>query len=188
MRPNDECVEVLASRRHLTSLGLLTSAVALRSGVFQLKRQTRRDRMWARLRALKEELQRRMHEPIPRQGKWLVRGYFAYHAVPTNGKSMSTFGHYVMDLWRRALQRRSQRTVLHGRGSLNLPRSSYLQSLSFILGRASASPSNIQGGSPVRESCTPGSVRGVLSNGHSYRDRTSILLRKDSAHGRTTDL
>src|SRR6516225_3758393 len=27
MRPNDECVEVLASRRHLTSLGLLTSAV-----------------------------------------------------------------------------------------------------------------------------------------------------------------
>jgi hypothetical protein len=23
----------------------------------------------------------------------------------------------------------------------------------------------------VRESCTPGSVRGVLSNGHSYRDR-----------------
>ena len=83
-----------------------------RSGVFQLKRQTRRDRMRARLRALEEELQRRMHEPIPRQGKWLrqvVRGYFAYHAVPTNGKLMSTFRHYVMDLWRRALQRRSQR-------------------------------------------------------------------------------
>src|SRR6266404_1224712 len=63
-------------------------------------------------------------------------------------------------------------TVLHGRGSLNLPRSSYPQSVSFILGRANASPSNTQGGSPVRESCTPGSVRGVLSNGHSYRDRT----------------
>ena len=29
---------------------------------------------------------------------------------------------------------------------------------------------NTQGGSPVRESCTPGSVRGVLSNGHSYRN------------------
>ena len=81
-------------------------------GVFQLKRQTRRDRMRARLRAIKEELQRRMHEAIPLQGKWLrqvVRGYFAYHAVPTNCKSMSTFRHYVMDLWRRALQRRSQR-------------------------------------------------------------------------------
>src|SRR6201987_5298842 len=69
-----------------------------RQGVFQLKRQTRRDRMRARLRAIKEELQRRMHEPIPLQGKWLrqvVRGYFAYHAVPTNSKSMSTFRHYV---------------------------------------------------------------------------------------------
>jgi RNA-directed DNA polymerase len=81
-------------------------------GIFQLKRQTRRDRMRARLRAIKEELQRRMHEPIPLQGKWLgqvVRGYFAYHAVPTNCKALSTFRHYVMDLWRRALQRRSQR-------------------------------------------------------------------------------
>jgi RNA-directed DNA polymerase len=81
-------------------------------GVFQLKRQTRRDRMRARLRAIKEELQRRMHEPISLQGKWLgqvVRGYFAYHAVPTNCKALSTFRHYVMDLWRRALQRRSQR-------------------------------------------------------------------------------
>jgi RNA-directed DNA polymerase len=83
-----------------------------RQGVFQLKRQTRRDRMRAKLRALKEELQRRMHEPISLQGKWLrqvVGGYFGYHAVPTNCKSMSTFRHYVMDLWRRALQRRSQR-------------------------------------------------------------------------------
>jgi len=83
-----------------------------RRGVFQLKRQTRRDRMRARLRAIKEELQRRMHEPISLQGKWLrqvLRGYFAYHAVPTNCKSMSSFRHYVTDLWRRALQRRSQR-------------------------------------------------------------------------------
>jgi RNA-directed DNA polymerase len=83
-----------------------------RQGVFQLKRQTRRDRMRAKLRAIKEELKRRMHEPIPLQGKWLgqvVRGYFAYHAVPTNCKSLSTFRHYVTDLWRRALQRRGQR-------------------------------------------------------------------------------
>jgi hypothetical protein len=81
-------------------------------GVFQLKRLTRRDRMRARLGAIKEELQRRMHEPIPLQGKWLgqvVRGYFAYHAVPTNCNALSAFRHYVMDLWQRALQRRSQR-------------------------------------------------------------------------------
>ena len=39
----------------------------LPQGAFQLKRQTRRDRMRAKLRAIKEELKRRMHEPIPLQ-------------------------------------------------------------------------------------------------------------------------
>jgi len=83
-----------------------------RRGAFQLKRQTRRDRMRARLRAIKEELRRRMHEPIPLQGKWLqlvVRGYFAYHAVPTNSRCLGVFRHYVVDLWRRSLAQRSQR-------------------------------------------------------------------------------
>jgi RNA-directed DNA polymerase len=83
-----------------------------RRGAFQLKRQTRRDRMRARLRTIKEELRRRMHEPIPLQGKWLqqvVRGYFAYHAVPTNSRCLGAFRHYVVDLWRRSLVQRSQR-------------------------------------------------------------------------------
>jgi RNA-directed DNA polymerase len=83
-----------------------------RRGAFQLKRQTRRDRMRARLRAIKEELKRRMHEPIPIQGKWLgqvVRGYFAYHAVPTNSKCLGAFRHYAVDIWRRSLMQRSQR-------------------------------------------------------------------------------
>jgi RNA-directed DNA polymerase len=68
--------------------------------------------MRARLRAIKGELWRKMHEPIPEQGRWLgqvVRGYFAYHAVPTNTKSLSAFRHHVTDLWRRSLRRRSQR-------------------------------------------------------------------------------
>jgi len=63
-----------------------------RSGHFLLKRKTRRDRMRVRLRAIKEELRRRMHEPIPEQGRWLgqvLRGYLAYHAVPTNTKILS---------------------------------------------------------------------------------------------------
>src|ERR1700751_6464964 len=42
-----------------------------RSGKFLIKRRTRRDRMKAKLRAIKEELWRRMHWPIPNQGKWL---------------------------------------------------------------------------------------------------------------------
>src|ERR1700737_640560 len=66
-------------------------------------------------------------------------------------------------------------TDRHGHGLLNLQRSSYLHPVSFIPGRANASPSNTQGGSPVRESRPLGSVRGVLSNGHSYRDSQCVI-------------
>ncbi len=83
-----------------------------RAGHFQLKRKSRRDRMRAKLKALNIELKRRRHEPIPKQGQWLaqvVRGYLAYHAVPTNYPSLSAFLRLVQWLWLRALRRRGQR-------------------------------------------------------------------------------
>lgn len=84
-----------------------------RAGHFQLKRKSRRDRMRVKLKALKMELARRRHEPIPVQGRWLaqvVRGYFAYHAVPTNYPSLSAFLYHVKRLWLHTLRRRSQRS------------------------------------------------------------------------------
>jgi RNA-directed DNA polymerase len=81
-------------------------------GQFLVKRTTRRDRMQATLRRIKEELRRRMHEPIPEQGAWLkqvVRGFFAYHAVPTNGAALRAFYYYVKRIWLRTLRRRSQK-------------------------------------------------------------------------------
>jgi RNA-directed DNA polymerase len=51
-----------------------------RSGLFRLTRKTRRDRMQARLKEIRGQLRRRMHQPIPEQGTWLrqvVTGYFA---------------------------------------------------------------------------------------------------------------
>jgi group II intron reverse transcriptase/maturase len=83
-----------------------------RAGRFQIKRKTRADRMRAKLQEIKQEMRRRMHQPIPEQGKWLgqvVRGYFNYHAVPTNGRALEVFRHHVTDLWRRTLRRRSQK-------------------------------------------------------------------------------
>ena len=83
-----------------------------RAGKFQIKRKTRRDRMRAKLKMIKAELWRRMHQPIPDQGKWLarvVRGYFNYHAVPTNGRALDAFRHHVTDLWQRTLRHRSQK-------------------------------------------------------------------------------
>jgi group II intron reverse transcriptase/maturase len=83
-----------------------------RAGKFQLQRKTRRDRMQAKLREIKEALRQCMHQPIPEQGKWLgrvVRGYFNYHAVPTNARALDVFRHHVTDLWRRTLRRRSHK-------------------------------------------------------------------------------
>jgi group II intron reverse transcriptase/maturase len=82
------------------------------AGKFQIKRKTRGDRMRAKLKEIKQEMRRRMHQPIPEQGRWLgrvVRGYFNYHAVPTNGRALEVFRHHVTDLWRRTLRRRSQK-------------------------------------------------------------------------------
>jgi group II intron reverse transcriptase/maturase len=86
-----------------------------RRGAFQLQRKTRRDRMRAKLGEIKVQLRKRMHEPIPKQGRWLkqvVVGFFAYHAVPTNARALSAFRHYVTALWRRTLRRRSQKDVM----------------------------------------------------------------------------
>ena len=83
-----------------------------RRGAFQLQRHTRADRMRATLREIKAELRFRMHHAIPEQGQWLkavVTGFFAYHAVPTNARALNAFLHYVVDLWRRTLRRRSQK-------------------------------------------------------------------------------
>jgi RNA-directed DNA polymerase len=95
-----------------TFLGFTFICGVTRRGQFQLKRETRRDRMRIKLKEIKEELRRRMHQPIPEQGRWLrqvVTGFFNYHAVPTNGRALGSFRFHVTDLWRRSLRRRSQR-------------------------------------------------------------------------------
>ena len=95
-----------------TFLGFIFICSKTRQGKFQIKRKTRRDRMRAKLQAIKQELRRRMHQPIPEQGKWLrqvVTGYFNYHAVPTNGPTLTAFLFHVTNLWRRTLRRRSQK-------------------------------------------------------------------------------
>jgi RNA-directed DNA polymerase len=96
-----------------TFLGFTFICGKSRRGAFQLQRKTRRDRMRAKLREIKEQLRERMHHAIPEQGRWLkavVTGFFAYHAVPTNARALDAFRHHVTGLWRRTLRRRSQKT------------------------------------------------------------------------------
>jgi group II intron reverse transcriptase/maturase len=93
-------------------LGLTHICARTRAGKFQLRRQTMRKRQRAKLHEVKGELMRRRHLPIPDQGRWLgnvVRGYFAYHAVPTNIRALQAFRTQVERHWLRALRRRGQR-------------------------------------------------------------------------------
>jgi RNA-directed DNA polymerase len=95
-----------------TFLGFVFICSKTRRGKFQIKRKSRRDRMRVKLQAIKQELRRRMHQSIPEQGRWLkqvVTGYFNYHAVPTNGPTLTAFRFHVTNLWRRTLRRRSQK-------------------------------------------------------------------------------
>jgi len=97
-------------------LGFIFICGKTRQGKFQIKRKTRRDRMRAKLRTIKEEMWRRMHQPIADQGKWLshvVRGYFNYHAVPTNFRALVAFRTEIAKRWYRVLTRRSERTKLN---------------------------------------------------------------------------
>ncbi|MGA8364689.1 MAG: group II intron reverse transcriptase/maturase [Solirubrobacteraceae bacterium] len=86
-----------------------------RKGGFLIKRKTRRDRMRAKLKAVSQELRRRMHQPPDEVGNWLrhvVKGYFNYHAVPTNIHALQEFRDEITQRWRRALSRRSDKGAI----------------------------------------------------------------------------
>jgi len=83
-----------------------------RRGAFKVRRQTIGKRMRAKLQEIKQQLRRRMHDPVAQTGKWLqsvVQGYFNYHAVPGNLVRLGVFGERVTRFWRRTLRRRGER-------------------------------------------------------------------------------
>jgi group II intron reverse transcriptase/maturase len=96
-------------------LGFTHICAKTRNGRFKLKRITDSKRMRAKLHALKSELLRRRHLPIPEQGRWLasvLRGHYNYYAVPDNSEALRAFRDEVVRHWLRALRRRSQRTTV----------------------------------------------------------------------------
>jgi RNA-directed DNA polymerase len=106
-----------------TFLGFVLICGKSSRGRFLVLRKTRRDRMRATLKRVKDELRRRMHQPIPDQGRWLrqvVTGFFAYHAVPTNARALAAFRHHVSVLWKRVLSLRSQRARMPWQRMLRL--------------------------------------------------------------------
>lgn len=94
-------------------LGFTHSCAKTRKGKFVVLRQTMRKRWQAKLKAVKAELRRRMHTPVPDMGRYVravVIGHMRYYAVPMNAVSVSDFRMGVVRIWRRVLKRRSQKS------------------------------------------------------------------------------
>jgi RNA-directed DNA polymerase len=81
---------------------------------FQLRRKTKCKRRQATINKIAETLRRIRHTPIDEQGRWLatvLRGHYAYFAVPTNLPAVRALRHQVKVRWFLNLQRRSQRRL-----------------------------------------------------------------------------
>jgi len=83
-----------------------------RNGKFKVLRKTMRKRKSAKLKAIRVELRRRMHHRVPDVGRWLravLQGYYNYHAVPDNTRTLKGFRKRVYWMWWWTLRRRSQK-------------------------------------------------------------------------------
>ena len=85
------------------------------NGTFLVGRQTKRSSAVSKLRAIKDELRARMNQSIDSMGRWLgavLRGHYAYFAIPKNTRSLQHFYDAVCRLWLKRLRRRGQRRKL----------------------------------------------------------------------------
>lgn len=99
-----------------TFLGFTHYCAENSKGYFVVERKTAAKRMSAKLQQIKQELRRRMHEPVGHTAEWLkrvVNGYYQYHAVPGNTDALGRFRHRLARLWRQVLCRRSQKWRLN---------------------------------------------------------------------------
>ena len=86
-----------------------------RKGAFIVLRRTMASRMAAKVKAIGQELRRRMHEPLGVVGRWLasvVRGHDRYFGVPRNSEALNRFRMAIYQRWRQVLRRRSQKARL----------------------------------------------------------------------------
>jgi group II intron reverse transcriptase/maturase len=85
-----------------------------RDGRFVVKRKTQSQRLRVKLKSLRLRAKQRMHAPVAVQHRWLsqvLRGHYAYYALPSNFRALRTFCYEVHRLWFRSLSRRSQRRL-----------------------------------------------------------------------------
>jgi group II intron reverse transcriptase/maturase len=83
-----------------------------RDGRFEVRRKTMHQRMRKKLREVRMTLRRRMHAPVPDQGRYLaavMRGHARYYGVPHNGACLQAFRWALTYAWAWTLRRRSHK-------------------------------------------------------------------------------
>lgn len=94
-------------------LGFTCSCGKKRNGEFQIIRRTIRKRMRMRRKTIRQELKRRLHNPISATGRWLrkvLQGDYQYFGVPPNSRVLGLFRQENYKAWYRCLKRRSQKS------------------------------------------------------------------------------
>lgn len=85
---------------------------ARKSGRFMVGRKTQSRRMASKLREMRTEVRRRMHDDFKAQHQWLssvLQGHYRYYGVPGNFAAMQAFYNEMRRTWLRGLRRRSQK-------------------------------------------------------------------------------
>ena len=86
-----------------------------KGGKFAILRRTIKKRMRAKVKEIKEELTKRMHDTIQDVGQWLkavVTGHYRYYGVPGNTDAMGDFRFQISQRWIRVLRRRGQKGLM----------------------------------------------------------------------------
>ena len=135
-------------------------------------RQTIRKRLQTKLNAVKAELQRRMHEPIPEVGKWLqavVHGHNRYYGVPLNQNALWIFRFQVDGSGIARCRGAARMVVSFGIACAPHPP---LAACAFRLSSLSSAPHGRRylRQEPDAEIRLSGSVEGVVSDHDSYSD------------------
>jgi group II intron reverse transcriptase/maturase len=97
-------------------LGFTHICSETKEGRFTVLRKTMQKRLQAKLKEVHSQLRRRMHQPVPEQGKYLrsvILGHMRYYGVPRNRPSIAVFRKGVCWLWRKVLKCRSQKHRLN---------------------------------------------------------------------------
>jgi group II intron reverse transcriptase/maturase len=119
-----------------------------RHGRFKLKRVTSQKKMRSKLKAVKTEMRRRMHHPIPEQGRWLARvlqGHYNYYACPATARRCGPSDDGSSTTGGRRSNAAARKAGQPGNGSIVSPPDGYPNPASWTPGPTSASTPKPEG-------------------------------------------